>query len=174
MQIGLLVLRCVVGALFVGHGTQKLFGWFGGGGLEETARMFGALGYSPPMAMARAAGATEATAGALLVLGLATPLAGAMIVGVMVNAIVSVHLPKGLWTQNGGFEYPLVNATIGTALAFTGAGAYSLDHALDLRLAGLYSGIWALVVGIGSAWFVLLMRRRQAVRAGGARERRAA
>ena len=83
MDIGLLILRVVVGALFFGHGTQKLFGWFDGHGREGTAGMMDSLGYQPPGTMAVIAGATEASAGAMLVLG-------GMVVGV-VGSLVSLR-----------------------------------------------------------------------------------
>src|SRR5881628_2596551 len=108
MDAGLLIVRAIVGLLFVGHGTQKLFGWWGGGGIDGTGGMFVQLGYPAPRKMAALAGFAESGAGALLALGLATPLAAAMLIGVMVNAIGAVHLDKGLWVTKGGFEYPLV------------------------------------------------------------------
>src|SRR5438067_12658845 len=123
MDVVLLILRLIVGCLLIGHGTQKLFGWFGGHGLEGTAGFFGSLGYHPPLVAAFAAGATEAGGGLFLALGLATPLAGAMIVGAMTNAIVAVHWDKGPWVTNGGYEYPLVLATTAVAVLATGPGS---------------------------------------------------
>src|SRR5687767_13045552 len=99
MDIGLLVLRLVVGTLFVGHGTQKLFGWFGGYGLEGTGGWLRSLGYRGGKTAAAAAGLAEAVGGALLVLGFMTPFAAAAIIGVMINAIASVHLDKGVWNE---------------------------------------------------------------------------
>src|SRR5918911_3404856 len=108
MNIAMLVLRLVVGLLFIGHGTQKLFGWFGGHGRAGTAQMFDSLGLQPGARIAVLAGAAEAAAGVLLVLGLVTPFAAAAITAVMVTAIATVHGAKGLWTTNGGYEYNLV------------------------------------------------------------------
>src|SRR5207253_2809226 len=99
MDFGLLILRVVVGALLVGHGTQKLFGWFGGYGLEGTGGFFHSLGFRPGRAMAAVAGLSEAGGGLLLALGLLTPLAGAAIVGTLLVA-ASVHVEKGLWGTN--------------------------------------------------------------------------
>jgi putative oxidoreductase len=99
MNLGLFVLRVVVGGLFIGHGTQKLFGWFNGYGVEGTAGFMGKLGYRPPKQMAILAGAAETGGGVLLILGLFTPLAAAAIIGVMVNAMIAVHAPKGVWNQ---------------------------------------------------------------------------
>ncbi|MBV8958491.1 MAG: DoxX family membrane protein, partial [Actinobacteria bacterium] len=93
----LLLLRVVVGLLFVGHGTQKLFGWFGGHGLEGTGQFFENLGLKPGIKHARAAGAAEAGGGALIALGLLTPAAAAALIGVMSTAIRTVHLKNGPW-----------------------------------------------------------------------------
>src|SRR3954466_13391036 len=97
MDLALLVLRLVVGGLFVGHGAQKLFGAFGGHGLAGTAGFFDQLGLSPGALHARAAGVAEFFGGALLMLGLFTPFAAAAIIATMVAAIVTVHAPKGVW-----------------------------------------------------------------------------
>src|SRR5204863_3313150 len=90
MDVGMLILRLVVGALFIGHGTQKLFGWFEGHGLEGTAGFMDSLGYRPGKRYAAIGGLAEAGGGLLLVLGLLTPLAAVLIVGMMLNAILSV------------------------------------------------------------------------------------
>src|SRR5882757_7128941 len=102
MDTGLLLLRIVVGLLLAGHGAQKLFGWFGGHGLEGTGGFFHGLGYRPGKAFAFVAGLSEFGGGLLLALGLFTPLAGAIIIGTMFNVITSVHSDKGPWAQNGG------------------------------------------------------------------------
>lgn len=158
MEFGLLLLRVVVGALFVGHGTQKLFGWFGGGGIEATAGMFSSLGYADPREKAWLAGVAEAGAGALLVLGWMTPLAAAAVIGVMVNAAVAAHRPNGPWASAGGYEYNLVLATVATTLAFAGPGMLAMDSALGWGLAGPLWGIGALLVGLGTAAAVLSTR----------------
>src|SRR5438477_12398674 len=108
MDLGLLILRLVVGALFIGHGTQKLFGWFGGHGLEGTAGFMHSLGYRPGKRYAALAGVAEAGGGALLLIGFLTPLAAAFIIGMMLNATLSVHLENGVWATNGGYELPRV------------------------------------------------------------------
>src|SRR4051794_36906519 len=102
MSIGLLLLRLVVGLLFVGHGTQKLFGWFEGPGLAGVGAHFEGLGFRPGRPMAAVAGVCEAGAGLLLATGFLTPLAGAILIGVMLNAAGAVHAPNGLWINNGG------------------------------------------------------------------------
>jgi putative oxidoreductase len=108
MSLGSIVTRGVVGALFVGHGTQKLFGWFGGHGPEGTAGFFESLGLRPGMRHAKAAGWSETLGGALLMTGVATPVAASMITGTMVTAIRKVHAAKGPWVTEGGYEYNLV------------------------------------------------------------------
>lgn len=143
MDLALLVLRLVVGLLFVGHGTQKLFGAFGGGGLESTAGMFDSIGLRPGWLHARAAGTAEFLGGALLALGLFTPFAAAALVGVMVAAIITVHAPNGIWNTNQGYEFNLVLIAAVFALAGIGEGSWSLDNAFGFDLHG---DIWALGV----------------------------
>jgi putative oxidoreductase len=159
MDIGLLLLRVVLGLLFVGHGTQKLFGWFSGHGLDGTGDFFERLGYRPGRIHAGIAGAAETAGGALLVLGLLTPLGAAAVIGVMLNAIVSLHWQNGIWNDDSGIEYPVVAATAATCLAFTGAGAVSLDHALGVDLSGGAPGAGALVVGIIAGSLMLAVRQ---------------
>jgi putative oxidoreductase len=168
LNVGLLLLRIVVGALFVGHGTQKLFGWFGGHGPEGTGKFLGSLGYSPERPAAYLAGGAETTGGALLLLGFLTPLGSAMIIGVMVNASIAVHLPKGLWNSEGGFELPLVYATAAAALAFSGPGRYSIDRAIGWDLAGVWYGIGAIALGLVAAGFALVWRNAGLFQRGGA------
>src|ERR1700749_982561 len=108
MKLARFLLRLVIGGFFVGHGTQKLFGWFGGGGLDATAQAFESLGLRPGRRNAIAAGAAEAGGGALLAAGLATPVGAAVITATMLTAIHKVHLKNGPWTNNGGYEYNAV------------------------------------------------------------------
>jgi putative oxidoreductase len=148
MNIGLLVVRIIVGLYFVGHGAQKLFGVAGGHGLDGTGKAFDSLGMRPGRRNAFAACAAELAAGALLVLGLLTPLAAALVIAVMIVAIVTVHVSKGPWVADGGFELNLVYIAIVFALAGVGAGGWSLDHALGLDIAGTDWALGALGVGI--------------------------
>jgi|SRR5829696_486350 len=148
MELGLLVLRLVVGVLFIGHGTQKLFGWYGGHGLSGTAGFFDSLGLRPGSVHARAAGTAEALGGLLLVLGLLTPLAAAMIIAVMVSAIITVHYRNGVWSTNGGYEYNLVLIAAAFCIACTGAGEYALDNLFNLGLHGEGWGVAALIAGL--------------------------
>ena len=115
MKLFRVALRVLIGGLFVGHGTQKLFGWFGGHGLDGTGGFFESLGLRPGKQNAIAAGVAEAGGGALLASGFALPLAGAAITGTMTTAIRHVHGSKGPWTTDGGWEYNAV--LIGATLA---------------------------------------------------------
>jgi putative oxidoreductase len=121
-----LLLRLTIGALFVGHGTQKLFGWFGGNGLAATARTFESMGMRPGREHALAAGVAEAGGGALLAAGVATPVAAATLTAAMLTAIHRVHAKNGPWLTNGGYEYNLVLIAAVLALAETGPGALAL------------------------------------------------
>ena len=127
MDIGLLIIRLVVGLLFVGHGAQKLFGWFGGYGIKGTGGWFESIGVKPGVTMALLAGLTELIGGLLFALGLLTPLAGIMIAGTMVMAIAKVHGPNGLWATENGYEYNLILIAVTIGVALTGAGQYALD-----------------------------------------------
>lgn len=128
-DLGLLALRVGVGATLVAHGTQKLFGWFGGHGLTGTGAFFDSVGFTPGRVNALLAGLGEAGGGTLLALGLATPAAGAAAAGTMVVA-ASMHKDNGFFAQNGGYEYPAVLALAAGALALGGPGQLSLDAAL--------------------------------------------
>ncbi|CAM5625858.1 RpiR family transcriptional regulator [Streptomyces xanthochromogenes] len=129
-DLGLLVLRAGTGAVLMAHGAQKLFGCFGGGGLEGTAAAMEHMGFTPGKQSAVAAGLGEMGGGALLTLGLATPAAGAAAAGAMAGA-VAVHAPAGFFAQGGGFEYPAFLGFTAAAIGLAGAGRYSLDHASD-------------------------------------------
>jgi putative oxidoreductase len=166
MDTAMLILRVVVGLLFVGHGTQKLFGWFGGHGIEGTTGFLHSLGYRPARRHAVAAGATETIAGALLVIGLATPLAAAAVIGVMVNAIATVHGTKGPWVTEGGYEYNVVLIAAAVVLAIGGAGAWSADEQMGWNLHGVWWAVLALVLGVGASMVTLAQRQPEEATAG--------
>jgi len=145
MEYGLLLLRAFTGVAFAGHGTQKLFGWFGGYGPQGTGGFFSSLGYQPGVQMAVIAGLGEAVGGTLLALGLLTPLAGTLLAIVMLNAIVAATLKKQFLL---GSELELVYLVIAISLVATGPGRFSLDRALgwDDNFTGLWWAVGALVV----------------------------
>jgi putative oxidoreductase len=137
MDLALLVIRIVVGLLFVGHGAQKLVG------LRRTAEMLDAIRIHPGRLYARGAGTAEIVGGALLALGLVTPIGAALVITIMVAAIATVHLPNGLWNHDGGYEYNLVMIAVAFALAGVGPGDWSLDNAFGIDWS---STVWALTV----------------------------
>lgn len=132
-DLGLLLLRLGAGGVLAAHGTQKLFGWFGGHGIEGTGAFMESVGYAPGKASATAAGLAEAGGGTLLALGLATPAAGAAAAGGMAGA-AAVHAPNGFFNQEGGYEYAATLGLAAAGLAVTGPGRLSLDHALGHTL----------------------------------------
>jgi putative oxidoreductase len=148
MDLGRTALRLVIGPLFVGHGTQKLFGWFGGHGLEGTGAFFEKLGLRPGKRHALAAGAAEAGGGVLLTVGALTPVAAGLVTGTMITAIRKVHAPKGPWVTNGGYEYNLTLIAAMLTLAEVGPGRPSVDAAVFPQLKG--NG-WALAQFAASA-----------------------
>jgi putative oxidoreductase len=118
MKLGRTLARLLLGGLFVGHGTQKLFGWFGGHGPDGTGQFFeGNLGLYPGKRNAIAAGVSEAGGGVLLATGMGTPVAAAALIGTMITAVRTAHLPNGPWVSDGGWEYNAV--LIATLVAFT-------------------------------------------------------
>ncbi len=160
MQLGLALLRMIVGGLFMGHGLQKLTGRFGGHGLEGTGQFFESMELKPGKAHAALAGAAEAGGGALIAAGLATPAGAAALSGTMITAIRKVHAPKGVWVTDGGYEYNLVLLGIVFALSDTGPGRLSLDAALGRERKGLGWALAQLAAGAaGSAAAIELGRR---------------
>ncbi|MEU7066741.1 DoxX family membrane protein [Streptomyces sp. NPDC046161] len=156
---GLLLLRLVLGLTMAAHGSQKLFGWFGGGGISGTGRFFTASGYPAGDAMAALAGLTETLGGLGLAAGLLTPLAGAAVVGTMINAI-AVH-GAGAFFAPKGIEYELLLTAGAAALALTGPGRYAADRLLPvaaLRTPRAAHGALALALGVVMGAVLLLVR----------------
>jgi len=158
MEFGLLLIRLVVGLTLAAHGAQKLFGVFGGYGIAGTGGFFESLGFRPGKVIATMAGLGEMGGGLALALGLLTPFAAAVIVAAMIVAIWGVHLEKGFFLENDGYEYPLVISAVAAAVAFTGPGQLSLDQMLGLSLAGAKWGLIALSLGVLGALPPLLTR----------------
>ncbi|MGZ4389425.1 MAG: DoxX family protein [Gaiellaceae bacterium] len=152
MGLGRLLVRGAIGTLMIGHGTQKLFGWFGGGGPEGTGQFFEQVGLRPGRRHALAAGAAEAGGGALLALGLVTPVAVGALQGVMLTAIRHVHWKNGPWVTKGGYEYNLVLVAALFDLAESGPGRLSLDAARGKERAGLGWAIAALAAAAAASY----------------------
>jgi putative oxidoreductase len=139
-MLGTTLMRLLIGALFIGHGTQKLFGWFGGHGPEGTGQFFESIGLRPGRENAIAAGVAEAGGGALLASGVGAPAAGAALHGVMTSAIKHVHAEKGPWTTDGGWEY---NAVLMAAI-----------YAIVEERSGTRWALASLVAGVGGSLIV--------------------
>ena len=151
MRLGRLIARVIIGGLFMGHGLQKLLGWFGGPGLEGTTKMMDKLEMQPAKHQAVLASSAETGGGALLVLGFLTPVSAALLTGTMITAIRKVHLPNGLWVMNQGYEYNLALIGALAALIDGGPGKPSLDHALGIECTGAGWTIATLAAGaVGS------------------------
>ncbi|MGH2863982.1 MAG: DoxX family protein [Solirubrobacteraceae bacterium] len=170
MKIGRLLLRLSVGGFFLGHGTQKLFGWFGGHGLDATAEGFEQMGLRPAKANAIAAGAAEAGGGALLAVGLATPLAASALTATMITAIKTVHIKNGPWVSNGGYEYNVVLIAAVLTLVEAGPGGLSLDAALGRERSGAGWTMAALAAGVTGAAGAHLVARSSPAPVAGAPE----
>ncbi|ASP38110.1 DoxD-like family protein [Bacterioplanes sanyensis] len=128
------VLRVPVGIILAAHGAQKLFGWFGGYGLEGTGQWMASIGLEPGFIMALAAGSAEFFGGLALVAGLATRPAAAVSAFTMLVAIFSVHISHGLFLSNNGYEYALALFAATSALTLQGAGRFAMDNWLAERL----------------------------------------
>jgi putative oxidoreductase len=155
-DIGLLLLRVVFGGLLAAHGTQKLFGWFDGLGWSKNAVTFDSMGYNPGKLFGTLAGLSEFTGGLLLLLGLLTPLAGAIVLGTMINA-VNAGWSGGLLTGKG-YETALLFAAVGAAIAFTGPGKFSLDSGRPWQRNGFVWGAGAVVLGVVCAVLALIFK----------------
>ena len=163
MKFGMALVRTLLGGLMIGHGAQKLFGWFGGHGPEGTGQYFESLGLRPGRRNALVAGAAEAGGGALLALGLMTPLGAAAVTGSMATAIATVHAPRGPWVTEGGWEYNAVVIAAAAAITEAGPGPLSLDAA---RGREQWGAGWALAEllagGLGAAAALALGRQPEA------------
>jgi putative oxidoreductase len=161
MKIARFAARTIIGGLFIGHGTQKLFGWFGGPGLDAAAAGFDSMGLRPGRRNAIAAGASEAVGGSALALGLATPLAGATLIGAMITAIRTVHLKNGPWNSNGGYEYNLVLIAAVAVLVEAGPGCLSLDAVRGSKQRGAFWALAALAAGAAASAAALELAKRE-------------
>jgi putative oxidoreductase len=159
MDSGLLMARLVFGTVMAAHGTQKLFGWFGGYGIAGTGGFFESVGFRPGRLLALAAGLGETAGGLLVALGLFGPIGPALMLSVMIVAS-SLHWNNGLFATSNGIELPLLYSAAAVALAFTGHGAYSLDALIGI--AGFWTPqlIWAMLAfGVFGGVANLALRR---------------
>lgn len=153
LNIGLLILRLVIGLTMAGHGAQKLFGWWGGPGINGWTSAVTRLRIRPAVPWAWLAALSELGGGLLLALGLLSPLGGLAIIGTMLVAIATVHWANGFWNGKRGYEFNLALLASAIALALTGPGTYSLDEALGLHLPEpmtLVVGLLAVIVGVAA------------------------
>ncbi|MEX2659379.1 MAG: DoxX family protein, partial [Acidimicrobiales bacterium] len=162
MDLGRLVARLVIGGLFVGHGTQKLFGWFGGPGIEGTEQMTEALDLQPARPNALLVGATETAGGAFVALGAATPAAAAGLIGTMVTAARKVHLSNGFWAANGGYEFNVALIAALMALVDAGPGKLSFDAMTGRERKGSNWALASLATGAAASAAVIAIGQRKA------------
>ncbi|MEU5850877.1 DoxX family protein [Saccharopolyspora shandongensis] len=155
-DLGLLILRLALGGIFLAHGAQKLFGVLGGPGPDGFAAALGKMGFENSAVLALVTGGTELGAGALLVLGLFTPLAAAGIVGVMGNAIY-LKLGAGFFAASGGFELEATLGVLGLGLMFTGPGRVALDYGRVWFRRPLIFGFIALIIAVAASAAVLIL-----------------
>lgn len=132
LSVGLLIVRVVIGLVMAAHGAQKLFGWFGGYGLNKTGEFFVHLGFQQGRAFATAASVAEITSGLLVALGFLGPIGPALMISVMIVAMITVHWQHGLFAGDNGIEVPLLYSTAAVGLALIGYGRYSLDAWLGI------------------------------------------
>ncbi|WP_229679822.1 DoxX family protein [Saccharopolyspora thermophila] len=158
-DIGLLLMRLFLGGVFLVHGAQKLFGAFGGPGPDGFAQALADMGFQQNAMLALITGGTELGAGALLVLGLFTPLAAAGVVGVMANAIY-LKLGAGFFAATGGFEFEATLGALGLGLMFTGPGRAALDHGRVWFRRPLVFALISLVIALAAAAAVVLLFHR--------------
>jgi putative oxidoreductase len=161
LDTGLLLLRLLIGLTLAAHGAQKCFGMFKGGGIAGTGNWLASIGFHPARRQAILAGGTELLGGLALAFGILTPLAAAAIIGVMAVAAVAGHPGKGFFVTRGGWEYCLVLAGAAAAVAFTGPGDLSFDHAAGFAGGGNLWGLFAVTLGVAGAAAQLATRRTE-------------
>jgi putative oxidoreductase len=161
MDYGILLLRAVVGSVFFAHGAQKLFGWWGGGGLRGTAGWLGSSGFRPPFLMAVMVAVSESS-GVLLVAGVATPFVALALAATMVVAVGTAHWKNGFWSGKGGYEFNLVLWAAAIAVAAIGPGRFSIDRLLgwDGNISGLWWGVAVLVLSLAGGLLILASRQQ--------------
>jgi putative oxidoreductase len=162
VALGLLILRLALGGTMAAHGAQKLFGWWGGPGIQGTAGMCVNLAYRAPFAMACGLALSELGGGLFLAVGLVTPLGALLVTVVMLNAVYHVHGAKGFFVGNGGYEFNLLIASAALALAATGPGRFSLDRLIgwDDRISGPWWAVGVALLAAALSFATLTLGRR--------------
>ena len=145
IDLALLIVRVVLGVIFIIHGGQKLFGWYGGPGMKGMTQWLGAMGVAHPVLLAWLAALSEFGGGLLVLVGLLTPLAAAFIVSTMGVAIVFVHAKNGFLSSKNGYEFNLSLIALGLALLLNGAGSVSMDQLLGLAMPLDQWPLWAII-----------------------------
>jgi len=163
MSAALLAARLILGLGIAAHGAQKLFAWFGGHGPQGTGSWMESLGYHPGVLFAVMAGLGEFLGGNLVAAGLLGGLGPALIVTVMIVAILTVHIDKGFFNENKGWELPAMYIAGAVALSFAGFGKYSVDHVLGPTVFSMLK-VKAILIGAAVVLGVLnaAVRRRKA------------
>jgi putative oxidoreductase len=156
LTVGLTIFRAIVGLLIIGHGTQKAFGWFNGPGLSTIAKAFHGWGFVPGRLMGAIAASCEIGSGTLILAGLATPLAAAILIGTMAVA-AAPNFRNGFWAAKGGIELAFIYGVFGVVLAFTGPGQLSVDHVIGTP-SGVGAGMFSVLLGSLAAAVVLWSR----------------
>ena len=169
IDVGMLLVRVLLGLAMASHGAQKLFGWFGGYGIKGTGGFMESLGFRPGTLFAMAAGGGEVLGGLLIALGLFGPVGPAIVLSVMVVAAVTVHLKNGFFAQNNGYEPAFLYSVAALGVAFAGPGAYSLDAVLGITALTQPTTIWiVLAAGVLAGLANLALRRAPAASEAGA------
>jgi putative oxidoreductase len=156
VDVGILLLRIVLGIVFMGHGAQKTFGWFGGKGLRGHIALMEKMNAHPAPFWALVNALGELLGGLGILFGLLTPFAAAAIIGSMLVAIIRVHWAKGFWNANGGIEFPLTLGTAGFIIGLMGPGIYSLDNMIGLAFAEPVTYLVALVAMLIAVLFAVM------------------
>lgn len=167
-SLGLLALRVAFGGLLMGHGAQKLWGWYGGYGLEGTGKWMDSLDIKPGRFWANVAGWSEFGGGLMTALGLFHPLGPITSIAPMAIAMGKVHAGKPIWVTEGGAELPVTKMAIATALTFTGPGIFALDSVLRSRLG--FNGFVMVAAGVAAGvMYALKVEPRQMMATGAVR-----
>ena len=166
MDLGLLTVRAAVGLVFAAHGAQKLFGWWGGPGMDRWTGVIEGMGVRPARLWATISALNELGGGLLLAIGLLTPVAAAVVVAQSAVIVARVHWAKGFWNTQGGYEYPLVLGSVALGLAFTGPGSWSLDDLMPLDLLYQPLVIWMVVAFALAGSLVAIFMRPASPRPG--------